>query len=346
MNEQLEKLVQGLTAPGKGILSIDESNKVSEAKFAAVNVECTEFSRQEYRQLLITAPGIENILSGVTFFEETYNQLTNQGQLFRDFIGSRGIYPGIKVDKGLIDLPGFEKETISQGLDGLPERMADFAPSGAKYAKWRCQIIIDKDLPTTEAMIANGFVLARFARISQDVGIVPVVELEVSREGKYTSENCELVLSHAYSHLFQAMKALRVHLPGAVLKTNMVLPGKDSGIKMNHDNVSKRTVKMLHQHVPHDLGGVVFVTGNQPPSDAFVNLNRITRLGPHPWGITFAFAGAFQNPVLKAWAVNRSDIQTPQSIFLRLLNFASAATKGILNEQQVMDEHYVLHPGR
>jgi fructose-bisphosphate aldolase class I len=346
MNEQLEKLVQSLTAPGKGLLAIDESNKVCEEKFAAVNVECTEFSRQEYRQLLLTAPGIESVLSGVIFYEETYNQITNRGQLFRDFLISRNIYPGIKVDKGLIDLPGFENEKISQGLDGLPERMADFAPSGAKFAKWRAEVKIDKELPTTEAMIANAFVLARFARIAQDVGIVPVVELEVTREGKYNMEICEQALSHAYSHLFQAMKALRVHLPGAILKTNMVLPGKDSGITINHDSVSKRTVKNLHEHVPHELGGVVFVSGNQSPSDAFVNLNRIIRLGPHPWGMTFAYSSAFQNPVIKAWAVNRNDVQTPQSIFLRLLNFASAATKGILNEQQVMEEHYVLHPGQ
>lgn len=343
MNEQLEKIAQNLVAPGKGILAADESNKSCEKRFVAVNVECTETTRQQYRQLLITAPGAENILSGVIFYEETFNQSTDLGQLFREFLANKDISPGIKVDKGLIELPGFPKEKITQGLDGLPERVKDFADQGAKFAKWRAVITIDEGTPTTEAMIANSFVLARYARICQDVGIVPIVEPEVLYDGKHTIEKCEEVISHTYNHLFQAMKALRVHLPGAILKTSMVLPGKDSGIKMNHDDVANRTVRALHAHVPHDLGGVVFLSGGQTSNDAFINLNRIIRLGPHPWGMTFSYSRALQDPVLKAWAANRNDVQTAQSIFMRQLNFASAASKGILSEAQLLEDNFVSH---
>lgn len=343
MNEKLHEVALSLVATGKGLLAADESNASCEKRFKAVNVECTEATRQEYRQLLITATGAENILSGVILFEETFNQSTSQGQLFREYLEQKGVKPGIKVDKGLIDLPGFPMEKLTQGLDGLPERMTAFAAQGAKFAKWRSVITVIDDKPSEACVIANAFVLARYARICQDAGIVPIVEPEVLYDGNHTIERCEGVVNYTYDRLFEAMKALRVDLSGAILKTSMVLPGKDSGITMDHDDVAKRTVRALHEHVPEELGGVVFLSGGQTSNDAFINLNRIAKLGPHPWGVTFSYSRALQDPVLKVWAANRSDISSAQSIFLRQLNFASAASKGTLNEQQLKDDSFVSH---
>lgn len=343
MNQDLKSIANSLVVSGKGLLAADESNASCEKRFKAVNVECTEESRRQYRQLLIRAPGAESILSGVILYEETFNQSTDDGVLFREFLQKMEITPGIKVDKGLIDLPGFPKEKITQGLDGLPERMTDFSSQGAKFAKWRAVVTIDDGLPTQEAIISNAFVLARYARICQDAGIVPIVEPEVLYDGNHTIEDCEKAVTTTYDALFKAMNSLKVDIPGTILKTSMVLPGKDSGVTMDHDDVAARTVKSLHEHVPHDLGGVVFLSGGQSSTDAFINLNRIAKLGPHPWGVTFSYSRALQDPVLKAWALKQDDIQTAQSIFLRQLNFASAASKGQLNEGQLTGDNFVSH---
>ena len=340
---KLKEIALSIVASGKGLLAADESNASCEKRFKAVNIECTEATRREYRQLLVTAVGVEEILSGVILYEETFGQSTDKGQLFRDYLTQENVLPGIKVDKGLIDLPGFPLEKLTQGLDGLPERMAAFAQQGAKFAKWRSVITIHENLPSEECIIANTFVLARYARICQDAGIVPIIEPEVLYDGNRNIERCENVVSYTYDRLFEALKALRVYLPGAILKTSMVLPGKDSGITMDHDDVANRTVRALHEHVPKELGGVVFLSGGQTSNDAFINLNRIVKLGNHPWGLTFSYSRALQDPVLKAWAADRKDVQTAQSIFLRQLNFAKAASKGTLIESQLTEDKFVSH---
>jgi fructose-bisphosphate aldolase class I len=333
--EELEKIAHQLVAPGKGILAADESEKSCQKRFESVGVECTEETRREYRGLLITTPGAEEFMSGIIFYDETFWQKTNDGQSFPAFFAAHSGIPGIKVDKGLVDLPGFTGEKITQGLDGLPERMATYFEGGGRFAKWRAVIEIGEDTPTDECIAANAFVLGRYARICQDAGIVPIVEPEVLFDGKHSIEQCEEVVSHTYDVLFETMKNLRVSMPGAILKTSMILPGKDSGTPINHDDVAERTVRALHNHVPHDLGGVVFLSGGQTSNDAFINLNRIAKKAPHPWGITFSYSRALQDPVLKLWAKDRSATKAIQDLFYHQLQLVSLASKGELNESML-----------
>jgi fructose-bisphosphate aldolase, class I len=337
----LSQTAKHMVASGKGLLAADESATTCQKRFDSVGVECTEETRREYRDLLLTTPGAEEYMSGVILFEETFGQETEDGRLFREYLASKNILPGIKVDKGLIDLPGFPGEKVSQGLDGLPERMADFSQKGAKFAKWRSVIAIGDGTPTDECIQANAFVLARYARICQDVNIVPMVEPEVLFDGNHTSEECEKVMEKTFDALFDQMKKLHVFMPGAILKTSMVLPGKESGTPINHDDVAERTVRALHDHVPHELGGVVFLSGGQTSNDAFINLNRIAKKGPHAWGVTFSYSRALQDPVLKAWAKNREAKADVQKLFAQQLQFASNASKGILDESQLHDDTFV-----
>lgn len=341
--QNLETIAKSLVVSGKGLLAADESNASCEKRFAAVGVECTESTRQEYRQLLLTTPKANEYLTGVILFEETFNQSTSQGQPFREYLQSTDIHPGIKVDKGLIDFPGYPLEKITQGLDGLPERMAAFATQGAKFAKWRAVITIGDGIPTTECIESNAFVLGRYARICQDVGIVPIVEPEVLYDGNHSIEQAESTITKTFDILFQTMRALRVHLPGAILKTSMVLPGKDSGTTMDHDEVATRTAQVLHKHVPEEMGGVVFLSGGQTPADAFINLNRIAKKGPYPWGLTFSYSRALQDPVLKAWAKDRKATQATQAIFTQQLTMAAAASLGKLDEGQLQNDTFVSH---
>jgi len=341
--DTLEHIAKAITAPGKGLLAADESNASCEKRFDAVGVPCTEDTRREYRELLITAPGAEAILSGIILFDETFWQSTDHGQVFREYLKNHQIMPGIKVDKGLVDLPGFDGEKVTQGLDGLAERMATYAAAGAKFAKWRAVITIGEGIPTDECIGANTLSLARYARICQEYNIVPIVEPEVIFDGDHTSEQCETAMAHTFDILFQTMRVFKVHLPGAILKTSMVLPGKDSGTAIDHDEVAERTTRVLHDHVPHELGGVVFLSGGQTPTDAFRNLNKIAQRGPHPWGVTFSYSRALQDPVLKFWAKHRDQINEIQELFFKQLQIASAASKGQLDEAQLDSDEFVSH---
>lgn len=341
--DKLEQIAKSLVRRGKGLLAADESNASCEKRFDAVGVPCTEETRREYRELLLTAPGSEDMLSGVIMFDETFWQSTGHGQVFRENLKNRGVAPGIKVDMGLVDLPGFPNEKVTQGLDGLSVRMAAYAAAGGKFAKWRAVITIGEGIPTNECIGANTYALARYARICQEYNVVPIVEPEVLFDGSHTIEQCEEVTIRTYDILFQTMRAFRVHLAGAILKTGMILPGKDSGAQMNHDEVADRTVRVLHEHVPHELGGVVFLSGGQTPTDAFINLNRIVQRGPHPWGLTFSYSRALQDPVLKAWARNRDAVNDVQAIFIRQLQLVQAASKGELDESVLEAESFVSH---
>jgi fructose-bisphosphate aldolase class I len=243
--QKLEEIAKKIVARGRGLLAADENNASCEKRFDAVGVECTEDTRREYRQLLLTTPGAEDILSGVILFDETYWQSTDHGQVFREYLRNHGVMPGIKVDKGLVDLPGFDGEKVTQGLDGLPERMVTYGAAGAQFAKWRAVIAIGEGIPTDECIGANTYTLARYARICQDAGIVPIVEPEVLLDGTHTIEQCEQVMAHTLDVLFQTLRAFKVHLPGAILKTSMVLPGKDSGVPINADDVAERRPMLL-----------------------------------------------------------------------------------------------------
>lgn len=342
MDEQLLKeTAQGLVAFGKGLLAADESAKTAAKRFAPLGIQDSEESHRIYRQLLFTTPGAAHCLSGVILHDETFWQRTDSGQPFREYLKEQNIVPGIKVDMGLADLPGFPNEKVTQGLDGLPERMAKYAAAGAQFAKWRAVITIGEGIPTDEAIGANTYGLARYARICQEYNVVPIVEPEVLFEGTHTIEQTEATMTRVFDMLFQTMRAYKVYLPGAILKTSMVLPGKDSGTDIDPTDVADRTCRVLHHHVPHELGGIVFLSGGQLPKDAFINLNRIAQRGPHPWGVTFSYSRALQDAVLKAWAKQPDEIAHVQDVFHQNLVVASAASKGELDELTLENDTFV-----
>lgn len=333
-HDLLEATAKYLVSSGRGILAADESTASANKRFAAVNVEQTEENRRQYRQILFTTPLNRDALSGVIFYDETFWQNADVGRPFRELIAEAGVLPGIKLDEGLVDLSGFPGERVSKGLDTLSERLPKYRNAGARFAKWRSVIAIGEGTPTKECIDANAFVLARYARICQDFDIVPIVEPEVLFDGTHTNERSEEVMGRVYQVLFRMMRAYRVHLPGAILKTSMVLPGKDSGIAISTKDVSERTVRALHANVPKELGGVVFLSGGQTPGDAFNNLQMIAAKGPHPWGVTFSYSRALQDPVLKHWATNRADLPGAQAIFAKQLERAVLASLGKYNVVQ------------
>lgn len=326
--DHLEQVARTISAPGKGILAADESPLSAVRRFEAVGVPCTEETRRAYRNILLTTTSVEARVSGVILHDETFWQSDDQGIPFCDRLIQRGIIPGIKVDEGLVDLPGFPGESVSRGLDGLPARLEKYRASGAAFAKWRSVIVIGEGLPTDEAIGANTHVLARYARLCQEYDIVPIVEPEVLYDGTHAAERTEEVIAHVYDTLFTTMRAYRVHLPGAVLKTSMVMPGKESGIPVNHEDVGVRTSLVFHGHVPADLGGVVFLSGGQTPDDAFSNLSAIAKRGPYPFGVTFSYSRAIQDPVLRYWAAHQDDRVGVENIYLEQLDRAVCASRG------------------
>ena len=343
MNKQLlTDVAELLVARGRGILAADESASTCEKRFSAVGIESNEENRRQYRAILVTAPAVAASLSGIIFYEETFWQKTSNGELFTDVLTKNGVLAGIKLDLGLQDLQGFIGEKVSVGLDSLVERVAPFAHAGARFAKWRSVVSIDDGIPTDQCIEANCFVLARYARICQDCGIVPIIEPEVLYDGAHTLSECEAVMVRVYQTLFTILSHYRVHLPGTILKTSMVLAGKDSGIAMNHDAVAAATVRALHSQVPRELGGVVFLSGGQTPNDAFINLNRIARQGPHPWGVTFSYSRGIQDPVLKTWAKDTRETEAPKKVLGEMLAKAVASREGTLDESNQTDS-FVSH---
>jgi len=338
MNESLlASTAKQLVREGRGVLAADESNPSCQKRFDAVGVECTPDTRRDYREILVTTPEAKSILSGVIFYDETFWQSTKEGKLLREYCAENGILPGIKVDEGLSDLPGFPGEKITKGLDALSGRMEKYRDAGAKFAKWRAVIVIDgtTGIPSDNLIRANAFILARYARICQENDIVPMVEPEVLFDGTHTIEECEAVIVRVYDILFSFMKEYKVYMPGAILKTSMVIPGKTSGKEMDPEDVATRTAQALREHIPHDLGGVVFLSGGQTPTQAFLNLNAIAKKATYPWGVTFSFSRALQDPVLKYWAAHRDDAKSAMDIFAHQLQIAVDARDGKLSSDEL-----------
>lgn len=323
--KKLEDTAKILLTPGKGVLIIDDSTASCEKHFGAAGVTCTKDSRREFRELLVTAPDIEDMLSCVILFDETFWQATHHGQVFREYLKNRTLLPGIKADKGLVDLPGFPGEQVAQGLDGLFERMAVYAAGGARVAKFRAVISLSDTNPTDECIGANTYTLARYARICQEHNVVPIVCFEL-RTNRQDSDRAEGVMGHMLDILFQTMRAFRVHMPGAVLMTNIV-PADD------YDEAADRTARVLHGHVPHELAGIIISSTGQKPADTLGVLNRLTKRVSHPWAITFAYADAQQASVLAAWSRDRRAINDHQGLFKRQLRQAAAASRGQMDEQ-------------
>lgn len=336
MNTELHAIAQQMVARGKGILAADESVGSAGKRLAAVDMENTEENRQGYRDLFLNLDGIEAHMSGVILHDETIRQDAKNGTPFITVLQDKGILPGIKVDMGLMDFAGFPGEEVTRGLDDLAERCSEYAQMGAKFTKWRNVINIGADIPTPELIHTNAITLARYARIVQDAGMVPMVEPEVLLTGTHSMDRAEAVTTAVLSELFYQCTRYRVDLSALILKTSMVVPGADSSEVMDHEKVATATLRMLRTVVPTEVPGVVFLSGGQSAEDARTNLNAINALanetGGAPWPLTFSFARALQGPALEIWRGDNANIPTAREEFLRLLALNAAASTGTMSE--------------
>jgi len=326
--QDLESIAQALVAPGKGILAADESTGTIEKRFKSIDVESTEENRRAYRNLLFTTPGMEEFISGVILYDETIRQSADDGTPFAELLAERGIIPGIKVDKGAKDLANATGEQITEGLDGLRERLAEYRDLGARFTKWRAVITIAQGLPSEYCLWTNAHALARFAALSQEAGLVPIVEPEVLMDGGHTVERSFDVTSRALHAVFTELRDQRVHLEQMLLKPNMVLSGYDCPEQATHDEVAEWTMRCFYRHVPAAVPGIVFLSGGQSDEDATANLNAMNARGTHPWELSFSYGRALQAPALKAWRGEAANVEAAQKAFYRRAKFNSAARFG------------------
>lgn len=324
----LESTARALVAPGKGILAADESLPTLAKRFKSIDVEPNEENRRAYRELLFTTAGLNEGISGVILFEETIRQQTADGRTFVEVLNDTGILPGIKVDKGLSPLAGFEGEKITEGMDGLRERLAEFVRLGARFTKWRAVITLGDGIPTPACLEANAHLLARFAALSQEAGLVPIVEPEVLMDGAHSIQRHEEVTAAAVDAVFHALRGHRVHLEGMLLKPNMVLSGKDCPDRADTGEVAAATLRCMRRHVPAAVPGLMFLSGGQGDVEATEHLNAMNRLGGNPWELSFSFGRALQAPALKAWAGKTGNIHAAQELLRQRSVCNSAARFG------------------
>ena len=330
MADDLNSIARALVAPGKGILAADESSGTIKKRFDSINVDSTEDNRRSYREMLFTTPGLEEFISGVIQFDETVRQKATDGTPLGEVLSSRGIIPGIKVDKGAKDLALFPGEKVTEGLDGLRERLAEYTSDfGCRFTKWRAVITIDPGkLPTQFGVHANGHALARFAALSQEAGMVPIVEPEVLMDGSHSIDDCFQVTEQTLTALFQQLMHHNVSLEGTLLKTNMVLSGKDASNRAGIDEVAQRTVEVLGKTVPEAIPGIVFLSGGQSDEEATAHLNAMNKLGPHPWELSFSYGRALQAPSLNAWKGDPSNVEAGQKALYHRAKLNGAARSG------------------
>ncbi len=299
--KQLADIAHALVSPGKGILAADESSPTIEKRFKSIQVPSTEENRLAYRQLLFSAPDLGRHISGVILFDETLRQRASDGMPIAELLLRQGIVPGIKVDSGAKPLAMHAGEKVTEGLDGLRGRLADYAALGAQFSKWRAVISIDRGIPTPFCLEANAHALARFAALSQEAGLVPIVEPEVLMDGGHTIECCEEVTGAALGKVFASLAAHRVHFEGMLLKPNMVVSGNKCEAQASPREVAEVTLRCLKRFVPAAVPGIVFLSGGLSDGDATKNLNAMNQLGGAPWELSFSFGRALQSPALKAW---------------------------------------------
>ena len=327
-HEELNAIARAMVAKNKGILAADESTSTIAKRLSGIKVDSTEENRRTYRELLFTTPGVSEYISGVILYDETIRQKTKSGVPFPTYLAELGIVPGIKVDTGAKPLAGFPGETITEGLDGLRERLAAYHQLGARFAKWRAVIDIGSGIPTQYAIDANAAALARYAALCQEAAIVPIVEPEVLMDGAHTLERCEevsgLVLDRVFTHLFDA----GVFFEGMILKPNMVVPGKKSGQKAAPEQVAAATVRVLKRHVPSAVPGIAFLSGGQSSVDATHHLQLINASGPLPWAVTFSYGRALQDDALKAWSGQASTIALGQKALFKRAKLNGLASSG------------------
>jgi fructose-bisphosphate aldolase class I len=325
----LETIAKALVAEGKGILAADESEGTIKKRFDSIGVESTEENRRAYRELLFTTEGVEEFISGVILFDETIRQTSEDGTPFAQLLESRGIIPGIKVDKGAKPLAGAPGETVTEGLDGLRERLAEYYELGARFTKWRAVISIGAGgRPSNYCLWTNAHALARFAALSQEAGLVPIVEPEVLMDGDHSIDESYRVTDRTLHALYTELFDQRVKREGSLLKTNMVVSGYDAPEQADVDTVTEMTIRCLRNSVPAAVPGVVFLSGGMSDEDATARLNAINQRGPHPWEVSFSYGRALQAPALKAWGGDPSKMEDAQKAYYRRAKFNGAARSG------------------
>ena len=330
---ELYDTARALVADSKGILAADESSGTIEKRFDSIDLESTEESRRAYRDMLFTTPGLEDYVSGVILFDETLRQRSADGTPFAKLLADKGIIPGIKVDTGAKDLAGAPGEKVTEGLDGLRERLEEYRGLGARFAKWRAVITIGDGIPTAYCIEANAHALARYAALCQEQGIVPIVEPEVLMDGDNDIETCYRATRRTLHKTFDELYHQRVDLAGILLKPNMVISGKGSPTQASADEVADWTLKCFRETVPAAVPGIVFLSGGQSDEQASQNLNAINSLsapngGPQPWVLSFSYGRALQAPALKSWGGSEDNVEAGQSMLALRARNNSAAVAG------------------
>jgi fructose-bisphosphate aldolase, class I len=326
--EELERTARALVAPGKGILAADESSGTIKKRFDSIGVESTEENRRSYREMLFTTPGMEEFISGVILFDETIRQSTAGGVAFTKVLEGVGVIPGIKVDAGAKPLAGFPGETVTEGLDGLRERLTEYRELDARFTKWRAVISVGDGVPTQSCIDANAEALARYAALSQEADLVPIVEPETLMDGDHTIDRHYDATRRTLEALFDRLFMHRVELTGTLLKTNMVLSGKSAGQRAGVEEVAGWTLRVLHETVPPAIPGIVFLSGGQTDQDATAHLSEMNRIGGAPWELSFSYGRALQAPALKAWGGKAENFEAGQRAFHERARLNGAARTG------------------
>jgi fructose-bisphosphate aldolase class I len=324
----LEQTALALVAPGKGILAADESTGTIKKRFDSISVENTEDNRRDYREMLFTTEGAEDYISGVILFDETLRQSASSGERFADMLAGKGIIPGIKVDKGAKTLAFAPGETVTEGLDGLRDRLAEYYKLGARFTKWRAVITIGDDIPSDLCMEVNAHALARYAALSQEGGLVPIVEPEVLMDGAHSVVRCEEVTRRTLKRVFEALEQQRVSRPGMLLKPNMVVSGKACPEQADVKEVARRTVDLFKEVVPADVPGIVFLSGGQSDEHATAHLSAMNEIGGFPWQLSFSYGRALQAPTLSAWSGKPANMDAGRKAFFHRAKLNGAARYG------------------
>ncbi len=338
----LQSTARAMVASGKGILAMDESNGTCGKRFKALGIDNTVENRRSWRELLLSAPRLADHVSGSILYDETIRQSTSDGVPFPRFMEGRGLIPGIKVDTGAKDLAGFPGETVTEGLDGLRERLAEYQGAGARFAKWRAVISIGSGIPSRACLRANAHALARYAALCQEAGIVPIVEPEVLIDGDHTIDRCHEVTTETLGAVFAELAEQRVLPEGMVLKPSMVIAGLGCKEQASVEEVAERTVECLLKHVPRRLAGIAFLSGGQSNELATAHLNSMNaRHRDLPWPLTFSYARALQQPALEAWRGEKANVALAQARLGHRARLNGAAARGRYSEAMEKETAWV-----
>jgi fructose-bisphosphate aldolase class I len=326
---ELHETAKALVAEGKGILAADESTGTIKKRLDSIGVESTEGNRRAYRDLLFTTEGVEEYISGVILYDETIRQSSSDGTPFPKLLASKGIIPGIKVDTGAKPLALGEGETVTEGLDGLRDRLAEYRELGARFAKWRATYSIASDKPSEYCVWVNAHALARYAALCQEARLVPIVEPEVLMDGDHDIHASAKTTGRVLNAVYTELHDQRIDLYGTLLKPNMVLSGYSAPSRAGVDEVADTSLDEYYRHVPAAVPGIVFLSGGQSDEDATAHLNAMNARGPHPWQLSFSYGRALQAPALKAWQGKSESVEAAQRAFYHRAKMNSAARSGL-----------------